>query len=58
MAYAGIRRHYKQAEIQRKATNIIKKDASIAEYRTVTKEADLYLSAKIKKLPNPMTITI
>jgi tetratricopeptide (TPR) repeat protein len=46
MAYAGLGRHYKQAGDKAKATDYYKKCRAIAEYHSVVKEADLYLSGK------------
>ena len=46
MAYAGMGRYYKKKGNKTKAVEYYKKCRAIAEYRTVIKEADLYLSGK------------
>lgn len=46
MAYAGMGRYYHKKGDKEKATEFYKKCKDIAEYATVYKEADLYLSKK------------
>ncbi len=46
MAYAGMGRYYHRKGDKTKATEYYKKCREIAEYRTVVKEAELYLSKK------------
>jgi tetratricopeptide (TPR) repeat protein len=46
MAYAGAGRYYNKKGDKRKATEYYKKCQEIAEYRTISREAELYLSKK------------
>ncbi len=46
MAYAGMGRYYHRLGDKQKATEFYKKCRDIAEYKSVVKEADLYLSKK------------
>jgi tetratricopeptide (TPR) repeat protein len=46
MAYAGVARYYARKGDKQNATDYYKKCREIAEYKTLVKEADLYLSKK------------